>query len=247
MTVICRIRPFLKGNKRGFVSLAVLAGMTLIGFMGLGVAQVMTTHQEIRLRQILYQQAYYINQAGLEYSIRKIWEGMSSNVAAPGISFAGGTFTSNRAGNIITVTANAGEAQVIHQVVSPTQADCMNVNMANVDVEGPNEDKIEDIWLYKICLASITIASLVVTWAPDNGEAVNEMKIDSDQWDIFPETTSGQTTDLVPDWVETNTGQNKIKPLHFHPFNMHSKNVQIVFNMGDGSTKVVNFVTPPDD
>jgi hypothetical protein len=236
MITICK-------NQKGITSLIVIAGMVLVGFMGLGVAQVMTASQEIRLRHILYQKAYYINQAGLEYSVRKVWESVSSNVPAPGINFAGGVFTSNRNGNIITVTSNLGEAQVVHQITSPTQADCMTIDNSQVDISGGQDDKVGKIKFQKICLTNIVIDQLVVSWTPDTGEQLDEVKILSNRYTIFPTTGSGQTTDLTPDYTLTNSGIYEINPLHFPPYDMTGKSMTVDFIMGDGSVMSTSFST----
>jgi len=234
------MKGIIKANS-GWTSLAVIATMVIMGAMGLGIAQLMTTSQEMRLRQILYQKAYYINQAGLEYAVRRVWEGVDSDVPAPGINFAGGTFTSVRSESVITVTSQLAEAQVIHQLISPTQADCLEIDTSNVEVGGGNDDWIQGIRLRKTCLTSITIDAIVASWTPDNGEEMNEVRIQSSTWPIFPATLSGVTTDLIPDYQISTTGVHVINRLHFHPYEMEEKYMSIDFIMGDGTIRNVQF------
>lgn len=228
-------------NEKGFTTLAAVAVMMLLSVFGIGIAHYVTSSHSINFDQLLYDRSFYINQAGLEYAMRKIYESLSPVFPAPGITFSGGTFYIDRAGNIVTVTSNYNGAQVVHQVTSPSHADCTDFDMTDANW---NQEDLEHITFRKICLEQTVLDKMVISWTNPGSEGTRKVRVQNNTLYDEPPISSGQVTELADHIIDTNGEQvmNYIRFTH----ELEGKTMTILFMMGDGSSESYTF-NPNDD
>ena len=148
----------MKRNYReeGFTIIAVVGIMVVLGFFGMAVAKLVATSHTIRADHTLYETAGMITEAGIEYGVKKIYEGSSPVVVEPGKNFGRGNFVISQVGRTLTVTGRLGEVAVMRQMDSPTQADCTKIDVSSVNLTGSN-NKLNGIQFKKICLVQVVV------------------------------------------------------------------------------------------
>lgn len=226
-------------RKTGVSTIAALFALLSMVAMGTVIAYLVAAGSESRTNHLLASQAFYVTQAGIEYGVRKIYEGASPVVASPGVSFGKGSFTISQSGKTLTVTGTVGNAVRIHKVDSPTEADCTKIDTSNVNL-GSNDTKVQQITFRKICLTQITIDKMQYSWTPDNGEKLTEIKIENIKvYDNPAGAPSGTLLDIA-DYVVT-TGNNTV--INWIQFNgdMENKTMTFTWTFGDSSTKTETF------
>ena len=221
----------------GVSTLAALMVLTLLSMMGLLVVYLVAEGSTAGANHFLSSQNFYVAQAGLEYGIKKIWEGSSPVVSAPGVSFGRGNFTTTWVNRTLTVTANVGNAiQRVHSVTSPSQADCTSLNVSNTEVE--NND-VKEIKLRKICLPQTVLDKMTVSWVSNGGEKIKKVKLGgSTLYNDGTGVASGTLLELA-DTTFSNGNTNNMT-LTFNQ-DMDGKTVTISFQFGDSSTESVTF------
>lgn len=226
-------------NKNGISTLAALFTLLSMVAMGTVIAYLVAAGEESRANHLLSSQAFYVTQAGIEYGVRKIYEGSSPVVASPGVSFGKGSFTISQSGRTVTVTGTVGNAVRIHKVDSPTEADCTKIDTSNVNL-GANDTKVQQITFRKICLTQVTIDKMQYSWTPDNGERLTEIKIENlTVYDNPAGAPSGTLLDIA-NYVVTTSSNNVINWIKFTG-DMEDKTMTLTWTFGDSSTKTETF------
>ncbi|MBI2083291.1 MAG: hypothetical protein HYT76_06940 [Deltaproteobacteria bacterium] len=225
-------------DKRGFSSLFAAGLIVLLSLFGFAIASLVMTTQSIHADQLLYDRAFYVTQAGLEYAMRKIYEGVSPVVVSPGMGFGGGTFTIAREGRVVTVTGVYNTSQVVHSVTSPSQADCTEFDLTDVDLNNDGQN-LQHIQFEKICLEQAVIDKIVASWTNPGSEGLRKIRIESQTVYDEPPVLSGQTTELA-DYIMTGNNMNNVNEMRFTN-NMEGKTFTINFMMGDGSAESYTF------
>ena len=225
-------------NDKGFSSIAAVAVMLLLSFFGFAVVGLVTTSQSTQGEQLFYDRAFYVAQAGLEYGMRKIYEGVSPVVASPGVTFGDGYFTIDRSGTLVTITAHDGNSQVSHSVTSPSQADCTSFDLSSVslDTDGKN---LKHITFQKICLEQTVLDKMNVSWTNPGSEKLKKIKAENSTLYDDPSVTSGTLIELA-DYTVSGNGNNNINHFEFTD-DMSGKTFTISFIMGDGSAESYTF------
>lgn len=226
-------------NEKGLSTIAVVGIMVIMAFFGTAVVYQLTTSQAMRSNQVLSDEAFYVTQAGLEYAVRKIYEGESPVVAEPGKGFSDGNFVISQDGQVITVVGRVGEARVTHTMTSPTQADCTRLNVSNAQLTG-DDGRLSQIKVRKICLTQTVIDKMIFSWVADGGERLKKIRIESSTlYNDATGVTSGSLID-VADYVMSNTNENNFNEINFSA-SMEGKTFEMTLVMGDTTTKVATF------
>lgn len=216
--------------------------MVLLSIFGLSIASLVTTSHAIHTDQLLYDRTFYVAQAGIEYAMRKIYDGLSPVVETP-LVFGNGSFTIGRDGRIVTVTATDGITQVVHSVTSPTQADCTNFYVENANLNDDGE-KLQQIQFEKICLEEIVLDKMVVSWTNPGTEGLEKVRVESSTLYDQPAVPNNETTELA-DYRANGNNRINFNEIRFS-HDMEGKTFTIRFKMGDGSAESYTF-TPDDD
>lgn len=186
-------------------------------------------------------QAFYVAQAGLEYAVKRIYEGQSEIVNPPGLSFGEGSFTVSRSGRTLTITATVGDAVRVYKTDSPTEADCTEIDASNVNL-GENGKKIQQVQFRKVCLTTTTITQMQLSWVPDGGEKLTSIKIENlTVYDNPLGASSGTLLDIT-DYVLNNPNTHVINWFKFNA-SMEDKTVTLSFYMSDNSVRTATFET----
>lgn len=223
--------------------MAAVGTMVVVSILGFGLASYVATSHTQNMEQLSYNRAAYVTQAGLEYAMRKIYEGVSPVVTDPGISFSGGGFTIARQDRLVTVTGNHSGSQVVHQVTSPSQADCTEFNLTNANLS-ENGREIRQIQMRKICLEETVLDKMLVSWTNAGSEGLRRMRVESTTLYNEPLVTSGNLTELS-NYAMTRNGTYNVNEIEFS-HDMEEKTFTFTFRMGDGSSESYENVTPDD-
>jgi len=225
-------------NEKGFTVLAAVGVMMILSIFGFYLSSIVTTASAVHTDTLVYDRSFYVNQAGLEYAMRKISEGVSAVVPPPGVSFAGGTFTVTHEGNIVTVTSTYGDSSVTHIVTSPSEADCTDFNVDNASLIGSG-NTLNQIHFEKICLWRTTLDKVLFTWTPTGTEGLERIRVENSTLYHQPAVLSGTITELA-DYVMYGGNQNNFNQIDFTG-NMEGKDFTVTFILGDGSSETYEF------
>lgn len=165
-------------NNRGFSAFGVMIALLTLGVMGMVAIYESLMGETSKVENWRKNQAFYIAQAGVEYSLKEIYLSNSPVIAEPGKSFANGSFIVSFSDPVVTVTGRLGSSNHVIQYNTPSQADCLSFNTATAQLDG--NDKIHHIYITKICYSTIIIDKMTLSWNPNTGQKVTKVRIDND-------------------------------------------------------------------
>jgi len=233
----------MKTFNKGISTIATLLMLMSLTVIGLVLAYLVSAGLESRNNYLLSQQAFYVTQAGIEHAVKKIYEGESETVSPPGKVFGTGSFTVSRSGRTLTVTGTVHNTVRVHNVDSPTQAECMTIEIENFNLQ-QNETVISQVTFRKVCLTSITINQMTLSWTPDNGERLKKIRIENATIYDNPAGSSSGTLLDTADYTTPVGNNNVINKIEWDS-SMEDKEITITFYMGDASTDST-FLTADD-
>lgn len=227
-------------NNHGGVSV-VAAMLMLLSLMAMGgvISYMVAIGEESRATQLSSAQALYVTQAGIEYAVKRIYDGLSEIVNPPGQTFSNGSFTVSRSGLTLTITGTVGNAVRVHKVDSPTQADCNILDVSNADLGGGDKE-LKHIYFRKNCLPQIVVDKMQFSWTPDGGQKLKEIKIEENKVYDNPIGVNSGTIIDIADFVAINNNNNVINHVKFDA-SIEDVIMTMTFHMGDGTTKTATF------
>ena len=236
---------------RGVGIVAVLLIVAILGLMGGVVTTLVATGAVSKTNELVKQQAYELVQAGFEYALKRIDDGVDPDGETKTLGAGQFTIAYSPTG-LITVGANVnamyGSASPTYSIQGPVpggnMADCLVVDVsgAHMTTSGwPNY--LRGLTLQNTCNVPITIGVMTTSWNPDNGERVYRIRIaNSNVYNNWPGQLSGTAIDINDYSIPACT----IRDLTYIRFNTEvpRKNFTIDFGMSDGSSKTafVQFV-----
>ena len=224
--------------------LAVIGIMTVMALFGITVANLVAVNHAVRTDHALYETASMVTQAGIEYGVKKIYEGSSPIVAEPGKNFSRGNFIISQSGRTLTITSRVGEVSVVRRMDSPTEADCTRIDISSVNVVG-NDDRLSGIQIRKVCLVQVVLDKVTFAWTPDDGERLKKIKIENATVYNNPAGDPSGTLLDITNYVMNNNNQNNMNHVEFND-EIEDKTFTMTLTFGDGTTLAVTF-SPDDD
>ena len=215
------------------ISVGIMLVATMLGFV---VATRVVTTSETHLGQLELDKAAAVNNAGMEYGLRKIYEGQTGTF--PSVDFAGGTFSGTRVGTLVTITANYKNSGVAHTVTSPSEADCTRFDVTNASL-ALGGTRLQQIQFEKICLPQTTLDKMIVSWTNPGVEGLTSVRVGSTTIYNLPPVLNGITTELA-DFVLNSNNVQSFNEINFTS-NMTGKQFTIVFVLLDGSNETYTF------
>lgn len=228
-------------SSKGVSSIAAALTLLILAAFGAVLTYLVAAGSVGRMNHVSQVQALYVTQAGIEYAIKRVYDQQNEIVNPPGITFGNGFFTVSRSGQTLTITGTVGDAVRVYSVDSPTEADCTQINTNNVNLT-TNDTRITQVDFRKICLTTTTITQMQLSWLPNNGERLNEIRIGGQTIYTNPLGAPSGTLLEITDFVMSNPNTNVINWFEFDS-DMEDKDVTLSFIMGDGTTKTVTFET----
>lgn len=226
--------------------LAALITLMAMAAMGGVVSYMVASNQQGRTGHLQSLEALYVAQAGLEYVIKKIYEGEDGTIVNP-VPMGKGTFTSERSGRTLSIIGKVGDATRVYLVDSPTEADCTSNYPTVISLENGGTRLRWAASLAKACLPSVTITQVVFSWGPNNGERLMaiEMGTPGSYSTVYynavgiPSGTLAETSDYgVPATGILIDNVDFMSP-------MNGKTLNMQLNFADGASKVITATTPP--
>ncbi len=234
-----RATPLLL-TARGIAVFAVIGVITAVAVLGLVLVPLLTSPGEGEPDQIDYEKAAFLNQAGLEYAMRRLYRGESPVTGE--IRLGEGTFRVARRGEALTVMSQVRQAAVTHRVSQPAQADCLAIDTSESHTHDRGRE-VRRIYLDKTCLESIVLDRMILVWEPDLGEAYDQVRAaglpNNDLYEAPPRVRSGQLIDLK-DAPLVHNQRYKLEGIRF-PSDMRQKSFHLKFFLADGSSRDVRF------
>lgn len=228
-------------NNKGVSSIAAVLTLLILAALGGVLTYLVAAGSVGRMHHVSGLQALYVTQAGIEWAVKRVYDQQNEIVGPPGIAFAGGNFTVERDGRTLTITGTVGDAVRVHSVDSPTEADCTDIDTSHVNL-GANDTRIQQVQFSKICLATTTIVQWQLSWVPDNGERLTEIRVENSTLYTNPAGAPSGTLLETVDYTLTNPNTNVVNRIDFDS-NMEDKEVTLSFIMADNSVKTVTFET----
>ncbi|MBI2067759.1 MAG: hypothetical protein HYT77_07085 [Deltaproteobacteria bacterium] len=228
-------------DERGFSILAFVGLMTVLGIFGLAITSLVTTSYSLRIDHIDQDRANFVNQAGIEYAMKKIYEGRSPVTGS--VRFGPGAFQVAQSGRSLRVSASVGEALVQHVVDLPRQAGCLDIDTSQSHTHYSGRE-LARIWLVKKCGQEVVLDKMKLSWSPDQGENFTKVRLSSVSqsrlYDAPPNVRSDTKIDLINATMIRNQ-QYKLKDIWFGVDMRNNRSFRLTLYFGDGSEKEVNF------
>jgi hypothetical protein len=237
-------------QERGISALIAIGTMMLASVLGLALSSLMSTSQTIRYDHVEQDQANFVNTAGIEYAMKRIYD--AKDIDAGDIDFGAGTFRVSQSGSLLTVTSVVGAAQVSHQVSLPNMAGCLDIDTSEVHTHYDGS-YISRIYLVKKCGDAVILDKMNLSWEPDNEESYDKARLSSSShrriYDGPPRVRSGQEIDIIDTTMRYNK-KHKLKDIRFVDRSHEPKlepdmrlkdsyRLNLIFS--DGSEKEVSF------
>lgn len=232
----------------GFGILGAVIMMTVLSLLSGAVIHAIASSQVTQVNHLVREQAFYNVQAGIEYALKQIDDGVDPDGMQK--TFAGGTFTIayNATTGAATVSANKSgyfaSASPSYGIQLPSlsnEADCLAVNVAGAYLNGAST-RLQGITLQNTCATVSNIDSMSVSWTPSGSEKTQIIRIQSSNvYSSSAGVASGTLVDIRQDNTTTwwPIPANTTHSLSYIDFNTSVllKNFTLHFVMKDGSTK----------
>lgn len=231
-------------NQSGISMIATLLSLMVMAGIGGVIAYTVATGQQSRANHFQSVQSFYVDQAAMEYVMKKIYEGQDGTVPNP-ITFGPGTFTSSKSGNRLTVVSTVGNAIRSFSLDRPSQTNCVQINTGNVSA--PINTRITGITFQKTCLETATITQMLFAWVPNGGERLITIRLENNNVYLNPAGVTSGTTEDTLDFAINDAGVKSINYVDFlngKGVSIHNKTFTMKFYMADGTTKMANFFVP---
>lgn len=242
----------IRVHERGISVLGILVSIAVLAAMGTGMAVLVSTNQELRTAQYYSGQAFASAQAGLEVTLGLIYHGATPcdplSRSLEGDTLLGENIVVSRANNRIYVTASKGTAVTSVSIVDPippAQGQYLTVDVTHSkdSSNGAPPAKLIDTSFQLVpgCGTTVTITSMAVSWEPNNGEKVQQIKFDGNN--VYSVgggagAVSGTTIDIV-DQTIADAGLHMVDFIRWNG-DIQNRLYTIVFNFADGSNKSVS-------
>lgn len=235
-------------NSKGISLLGSLVAVFILAAMGGAMAVLVSTNQATRSFQYTTDQSFASAQSALEMVLGYIHTGVNPcGYADRDFDFGGSTIVVNRTGGRIYVTATNVDSSTAVSVVDPsppTEGTQLLIDTSNAKdaSNGAPPKKLIDItfMLDPGCGNAVTITSLVVSWEPNLGEDVDQIKFDGNNVGGSNEV-SGQTIDITDQHI-ADAGQHLIDFIRWGN-EIQNRLYTLQFNFADGSSKTVTIDT----
>lgn len=235
--------------------LGALVAVLVLAAMGGVMAVMVASNQETRLYQMYADQSFASAQAGLEVVLGLNYNGDSPCASKDrnllGDSLVGNSITVTRANNRIYVTGTESGAVTsvsITDPIPPSNGAMLEIDTSNAKdaSNGAAPHKLIDIFFSLLpgCGNPVTITSLQITWDPNNGEKIKQIKFDGNNvYSVGGQggTLSGEVTDIT-DQTVADASQHTIDFIRWGE-NIQNRLYTIQFNYADGSNAVATVDT----
>lgn len=242
-------------RRRGISVLGILIAVMILAAMGASMAVLVATNQETRTRQLYADQSFASAQAGLEVTLGLIYSGvnpcdpLSRNLE--GDNLVGNSISVTRVNNRIYVIGAKGDANTAVSIVDPVppadgQLLTVDVSHAKDSSNGAPPAKLIGITFQLLpgCGQAVTITTMTISWAPNDGEKVQQIKFDGNN--VYDEGGSGGTlSGGTEDIVDQTIADANVHSIDFIRWDNSIQNrlYTIQFNFADGSNKIVTVDT----
>lgn len=166
-------------RQSGSAVIAALLTILLLGAIGAGMAYFVSSGQQTRIQQVTSDQAFYSNQAGMEYALGRILNEGSSSMSFPK-KFSGETVNVVRAGGRITMNSAKINAREVFSIIdpSPPVVDCLTVDVSAAQISSKTRLVGVSLGRNPSCTLPLTIISMTgTTWTANNGELLGSVEI----------------------------------------------------------------------
>lgn len=237
-----------KRFSKGVSALGAIVAILVLAAMGAAMATLVATNQATRSLQITADQSFASAQSALEVILGYIHNAVNPcSFIDRDFDFAGSDIEVTRIDGRIYVTATTGDSSTAVSVVDPlppAQDTQLLIDTSNATdaSNGAPPRKLIDItfMLDPGCGNAVTITSLVISWDPDLGEAVNQIKFDGSNVGGDGEV-SGTTADITDQYI-ADAGVHLIDFIRWDA-EIQNRLYTIQFNFIDGTSKSVTVDT----
>lgn len=237
-------------SSKGMSLLGALVAMLVLAAMGASMATLVATNQVTRSLQYTADQSFSSAQSALEVVLGYIHSGANPcSYVDRDFDFAGSDINVNRANGRIYVTADNGGSNTAVSIVDPDPSNAgdtllIDTGSAQDASNGAPPKKLIGVILQLDpgCGTAVTLTSMVVTWTPEYGEDVEQIKLDN--LNIYNSSEGAESGELI-DVTDTTINDAGEHPINFIRWGdtIQNRLYTIQFNFSDGSNKVVTVDT----
>ncbi len=234
----------LSNNSRGIGIVAVMIIVVMLSLIGGVIATVVATGSVAKTNDLVREQAFGLVQAGLEYALKRLDDGADPDGDTRYLGRGQFTVDYNSETGVIIIHSNVSGLQAasspsfsIQGPTSGNMADCLTVDVSGAYLQSWSLDRLRGLTLQNTCNGDVTITSMTVSWSPDSGERMTQIRIEGDNVYTIsqPALRSGVFADII-DTVIPACSSFSLDWIRFNS-NMDNKNFTLVFTMSDGTTK----------
>lgn len=240
---------------RGLAVLDVLIAVLVLAAMGAVMTVLVSTNQDLRTHQLYADQAFASAQAGMEVTLGWIYNNgnpcASLDRNLSGDTLAGNSIVVDRSNNRIYVTGTKGDSSTSVSIVDPSPLTggttlLVDTSQAKDASNGAPPKKLIGVTfqLAPGCGTPVTIVSMVITWSPNYGEKVQQIKLDDGN--IYSSGGNhGVASGVLIDTTDVTIADASVHTMDFIRWDEEIQNrlYTIQFNYADGSNKIVTVDT----
>lgn len=233
----------IRFSQKGVGIVAVILIVAMLSLMGLTITTLVATGSVSKTNDLVREQAFGLAQAGLEFALMRIQEGVNPDGYTRNLG--NGQFTVNYdPSGVITVhplvSALYGSAAPTFAIQGPAASgtllnSCLVVDTATALIGGAGDNTLSGITMLNNCLAALNITGMSMDWRPDLTANYTEIVMGGTSvWS----GTGGQNTVVNFD-TPYNIAECTTVPLTSISYsaNMSGENFDLYFLLSDGSTK----------
>lgn len=206
MQIISKIDLFKKDG--GYSSIIAIVVITILSFLSTTILDMTSVDSQIKNHDLQSSQSMLIGNAGIQYALFKLNNGLSPSNTTKNLNGGQFTITTQPATSKVTVTSQIGDAQDTQSISTKFSHDCTTINL---DLTVINADKVDDIRFKKECHTKIILTALVLDWDSGGSNPITAVKVDeSVVYGPEGSTNPGSVID-IPDWVVSDSIFHKIR------------------------------------
>lgn len=174
MRIISRI-----DGHRGYSSIITIVVITVFSFLSTTILDMTSVDSQIKGHEVQASQALLIGNAGIQYSLYKLNNGLSPNNITK--NFNGGQFTisTNPAAASVTVESDMGPSKKKQSLSTNFSNQCTTSDLSMITVAS---NVLINIRFRKACHAKIILTGLVLNWTSNGGglgNTITEIRVDN--------------------------------------------------------------------
>lgn len=164
----------LKKN-HGYTSILSIVVLTILGLMGSSIVNMSSTGVRMKGQEVQTSQAVYVGNAGIQYALLKLKNGLNPNNVTKTIGAGEFTITTNPTIQEVAVSSSVGESQKSQKLQTAFTAQCLEIDPTPHVIE--NNNALKQIRVRKTCHAAAILTAIKLSWTNGGANNIDEIEM----------------------------------------------------------------------